>query len=1047
MAPTIDHFTADTLPRVIAGAGAPAPPDLLLPFRVTTGDPGLRVVSWRLDVEVDGRIWSSWVRTRLLPAGLTDDLRDTMSRTGVYSFDHLPYYAALDDAGVRSGEHTYIEALVRRPPVGGLVRYALKVTLRAAGAAPVAVTSRTWTTSVVDPRFGRDDVRHTFVPEAGRAEDAWVLMHRRADGVDQIRVDVLELTTDGATPDRAPLVVEVDGRTVVDLAAGPDGGPETLPLVDLAADSVTVAVPHDEGAPLPRVAVRYRGSGDTVDLGRRVPVGETRLVFVNVATHGLDDLFTVADVDYRPPRTHTQVTMRDEAASYRSRPGGAADRVGYTFTVDAHRRFRVPQMWAMNGGLLGLLAHDAPGDLAQMAAAVDEGTLVPVVAGYGAHLLPYASKATNLDAIAFGSDALRNILGATRPVYHPHSRVTVEEVHVTDALRAAGMDFLVVDGGDEDDDGQGGSHILIRDPSKKLGTQDDEGRWVTWQYPWHDRAADATVLFVDPELTGRLLTSTPEEADRGTVTLALRRKFLELAAQPIVRAGNLVVYCDDAAKAGGRADGDGRPDNQRYQAALSWVAAHPWVRAVTTDDLADDDCIGELDLVRSTDPAVRRLPGFGDGELPNALPCDTWYLTWARTRAAWLGDTLGAVSDRAEKAIARRRDCGHGAELVLLARLYYLMCLHGPRWSERADPDDVVVAASLQIRNVHVLLNASIWAEWAAAVAAGREKGGTHRDDGPVVARVAAFERACLADEDGIRPAWWREEHRGLQWDHDPLPNVVLYTEHALVVLDRNGGRVTHLFALVDGRPCALSGTHKAAGSLTYDWLRQEGAECDGIVLQNTVCTPNHTYVACDVEAAQPTGGAPASPDAELGRLHPDNFNAYDETDAIGAAVTFDYGDGTPGAVPPVTVAELEAALAADRAEKVAGRRGLVLHDTATFGRFTKSVRLEGRTVHVEYEDTRPGHRVANEFCVDLRAAALDGRRQSTTVDADGRGAAVTNDAGLAVRVELDGGCVFSPGLAAGDGVEARRLHRVMTDDLEIVAPDGGDFAYRIMLP
>ena len=31
--------------------------------------------------------------------------------------------------------------------------------------------------------------------------------------------------------------------------------------------------------------------------------------------------------------------------------------------------------------------------------------------------------------------------------------------------------------------------------------------------------------------------------------------------------------------------------------------------------------------------------------------------------------------------------------------------------------------------------------------------------------------------------------------------------------------------------------------------------------------------------------------------------------------------------------------------------------------------------------------------------------------------------------------------------VATLRLHRVMTDDLEIVAPDGGDFDYRIVLP
>jgi hypothetical protein len=30
---------------------------------------------------------------------------------------------------------------------------------------------------------------------------------------------------------------------------------------------------------------------------------------------------------------------------------------------------------------------------------------------------------------------------------------------------------------------------------------------------------------------------------------------------------------------------------------------------------------------------------------------------------------------------------------------------------------------------------------------------------------------------------------------------------------------------------------------------------------------------------------------------------------------------------------------------------------------------------------------------------------------------------------------------------ESLRVHRVMTDDLEIVAPDGGDFDYRIVLP
>ena len=67
-------------------------------------------------------------------------------------------------------------------------------------------------------------------------------------------------------------------------------------------------------------------------------------------------------------------------------------------------------------------------------------------------------------------------------------------------------------------------------------------------------------------------------------------------------------------------------------------------------------------------------------------------------------------------------------------------------------------------------------------------------------------------------------------------------------------------------------------------------------------------------------------------------------------------------------------------------------------------MRLDGRTVHVAYRDTEPGHRVANEFCVDLLAAALHGHRQTHAVAADGRSATVTNDDGLAVRLELGRG-------------------------------------------
>ena len=67
-------------------------------------------------------------------------------------------------------------------------------------------------------------------------------------------------------------------------------------------------------------------------------------MFVNFAIQGLNDLFATPDDDYQPPRTYTRLTMRDEAASYSSRPGSEENSVGdgYAFTIDAHRRYRHP---------------------------------------------------------------------------------------------------------------------------------------------------------------------------------------------------------------------------------------------------------------------------------------------------------------------------------------------------------------------------------------------------------------------------------------------------------------------------------------------------------------------------------------------------------------------------------------------------------------------------------------------------------------------------------------------------------------------------------
>jgi hypothetical protein len=1037
------HGRFDTQPRVVAGPDA-ATVELLVPFRIEA-DPGLAVISWRLDASVDGTLLTDTPVRRITPE-LVAKLRQRMAGPGQFAFDEVPPYLDMD---ARMGPGvTYLEGRVAGLPNGAAVTYTLEVVLRRGQDGPLVVRSATCTTYAAHAEFDRDDILTTHIPAPFHAMQAWVLHHRRTDVLDLFRVDVTALEDDPASPrpELLDLVVGI-GDTTVDLRS-PD--PARLPLACTAADTVIIAVPHTGGA-VPPVAITCRGAGPTVvDPAARRVVGGTRVMFVNFAIQGLNDYFATADTDYSPPRTYAQVTMRDEEASFSSRPGSREDHTGdgYEFTLAAHRYHDVPQLWAMNGGLLDLLAHDCPDDLAQMRADTAARLMVPVVAGFGAHRLPYYRTSTNLDAITWGTAAMDAMLGSHGPVYYPDSRIVTDRPNVADALVGAGVEYLVVDAGEEIDD--------LGRPTTRVGNAvppmnaETDGRWINRQYVWRDRNTGIKILFIDPEMKDGLFSASDAEAARGKVSLSMRCKFIELATQPVLRGNNLLVYSDDADKASGNGWFDGVYGgaavqyNKRYQAALSWIHAHPWVRAVTTDHLDDTDVVGELDLVSATDPYINlhwRLPGV-PCEPDFGLAFDTWFTAWRQLPATWLGENLGAISDRAEEALAARPAAN---ELDELARMYLTMGLHESQWSKRArmgdgddpalftGPEDFVITESLQLRNTHVFVNAAVWADWAATEPPER----TYRDSGPVIEQVAA-----LADA-----APWRIPGKeGLQWDHDPLPNVILHNARALVVIDLNGGRITHLFAIVDGRPCSLSGTFKAYQFLDLDWASEAGVKCDGIVAQNTVCTPNHAYAACDVEAARGTIGSGAPDDRIFDWYYPDNFNAYGVVGGDDASVTLAYEDGAPLDQTPTTLQELDRRLVQDRESRVAGGPGFVLHDVARFGRFTKTIRLDGTTVRVSYTDTRPGHLVANEFCVDLWAAAVRGQRQAPQVQ--DRTARVTNDAGIAVTVRLGAGCDFSAATllpSEPPTVESLRLHRVMTDNIEIVGR-GGAFDYEIEL-
>src|SRR4051812_40325030 len=107
MAARIVHVTSDTYPRVVSLPRDPGSLDLLLPFRIETDETDVPIVSWRLEVDVDDRSWSSRVRMRRIRDGFADWLRGQMQRLGQFQFDHLPYYLGLDPA-IGTGRTQYL---------------------------------------------------------------------------------------------------------------------------------------------------------------------------------------------------------------------------------------------------------------------------------------------------------------------------------------------------------------------------------------------------------------------------------------------------------------------------------------------------------------------------------------------------------------------------------------------------------------------------------------------------------------------------------------------------------------------------------------------------------------------------------------------------------------------------------------------------------------------------------------------------------------------------------------------------------------------------
>lgn len=953
-----------------------------------------------------------------------------------------PYRLALSR---RRRGNRYYEAVVGDVAPGSVVEY--RFSTATAGAADLELGP--YRVLVAAPQFAPEHVIGGRYGDLVDPEPTWIGHVFREGGVTHVRVDLDDIDEDGPVPVR----LRVAGRWYdADPAAVARTDRPQVPILDWPGDSVTLSVRDEHAEP-----VAVEAFGRRVEESQAGGPGRARLLIAHFCIQAINDLLEVpfggkdpANPAYRPPRTYMQVTMADEHGQYSSRPGVTDTQPGgYRDGLTMHRRFGVRYHLALNGGVLVLAAHDCPDDLARMSADAAAGLLHPAIAGYGSHRIPYYSAETNVRDITEGLDAIRTHLGARLEpqVFYPDQRLYRQRAETLAALRTEPVRYVVLDSSTGYYDNA--ASVVAADTAKGV----DLGPGMLWR----DERSGAYVLFIDTVVKDNILQDELDDARPQTwkPEIGVRRRFMRLALDPALRERNLLTFGDDFEKVCNNGWFEGSPRmRDKWASFLGWAAAHAtWLHVVTTDDLRpESDCVGTIDVRQSIDatldPGGTRTVDL-DG---NDFHYDTWQNAWRATPAAWLNSTLGAVTDVVEEAL--RFWPGHpDDELIRTAWLSFLMHQHENAWNMQAlegsspndrpigDPEEFTIVEGLQVRNSLVWLKASVWAAWAAEPSAG----GRFVDDGPVGERITALATTVPELDPLVCDA--------TRWDADPQTTLVLYNADALVVVDRNGGRVTHAFVRRGGRARTVSGTFKS-----YQYRDGAGIECDGYVVQNTVWTPNHRYVGADLDhlgrrRVDWTYRRPSAGDAigssTVTRIVPDNFNAYAcERVADDRVRCTHRGGGAPAG--PVDQRELLDLLQADGAARRAGREGTTWHEDTEFH---KTFTLSGTTLRVDYTGVEPGHRVDNEFCVDLFAGVHRGELLERHVDTPGVITVAMPERG-AVRVGLRDGCRFTEvsllrdvahAEGRGLGAEFLQLHRVLTDTVQVEATDTA-FGYDIDL-
>ena len=742
------HYEIDTLPRFDKTPNGDY--DLYIPVGVYpyTRERVNVILEFRIEDESVERIGFNKNNPYGVITSITGDFISCLKR---HDPDNLRHYLNMESS-IRSDKNLYYEGVIKGIPENSRVEYRISVFPKNGLA-----THTLWHAIYIKgASFSFSDIKFMTYGDDS-AERTNVIYYKEDALFHHIRVDYVDISDD--IPRDFSLTVNTVKFSLLDKDKLP-----FFPLINPFYDYVTLSIPKTFISSISNLIWK----GELIDVTTTKNVGKTRVMFIHYCMQGLNDLFEVPNKNYAPYRSYIQTTMRDELATYSSRPNSTEvnEEDGYMFTIDNHRKYGIKHLWTFNGGVLSLIAQDCPQDLERIKKDIIDGILDPTIAGFGGHRLPYYQKETNRYSIQYGIDMMKNVLGACNDVYYLDQRLYKQISNIIEALKETNVKYIVVDA----------STGFEPHRWSLKGNNNAADLYLDHHYLWQDELTGLYILYIDDEVRNKMLGSSKYEYLRGKLAMDLRKKFLYFASHPDIRGKNLLIYSDDADKASGNGwfDGDYSGNEPEFcdmfKAGIEWIAAHPWIESVTSGDINPiTDSVGTINMRDAICPSVDPGGSMSTDTYGKSLHFDAWYDNWKQFRAVWINKGFEELSQDIEYTVINW-PAQYRNQLYELGKMYFSMSLHESQWNkqplefgdpnQRSDviePEDFVIAATLQTRNAQVYINASVWAEWAKSYS----QDSVYLNAGPVI--------------DILKQLGVDAKGSGTYWDKDVLQNIIMY--------------------------------------------------------------------------------------------------------------------------------------------------------------------------------------------------------------------------------------------------------------------------------